>query len=203
MKQRLFQAAFGYILIGIASGFFVYCNLGPDCLNTLVNSCAKLLHLQVGTASYALQMTLLVIVLLLGGRRHAGIGTIAGSLIVSVIVNIFGSAFAPHMQMLPLAPRLALVLAASPLAGFGLALVQLSGLGSTANDILPILLSERLPQLQFRTVRICYDCTELVLGVALGTMAGIGTLSAALLIGPSLQFSLELLTRPRAAVHQH
>lgn len=197
MKLRFFHAMSGYILVGIASGLFVYCGLSADCYNTLVQGIAPFLRLSIGTSSYLIQMALLAAVLLLGGRRHAGIGTIAGSMIVSVLVNFFGAALSPMLLAAPLPLRMLLILLGTALAGLGLAMVQVSGFGSTANDILPILLSERLPRLQFRTVRIAFDCTEVLIGVLLGSSFGFGTLCTAFLIGPWLQLSLRLLSRPR------
>ena len=154
MKQKLCSALAGYSLIGIASGMFVYSGLGADCFNTLVKGFAPLLGLAVGTASYLVQMVMLAAVLLLGGRKYAGPGTVFGSLIVTLIVNLFGSALAPAMAAMPLAGKVTTVLAAAPVSGLGLALIQVSGLGSTANDIMPILISERLPRFQFRARRL-------------------------------------------------
>lgn len=197
MKQKLFAAFTGYSLVGIASGLFVYSGLGADCFNSLVKGVAPLLGLRLGTANYFVQMCILALVLLLGGRKHAGPGTIFGSLIVSVIVNLFGSALAPVFAALPLAGKMTAALVGTPVAGFGLALIQRSGLGSSANDILPILISEHLPRFQFRTVRVAFDCAELLLGFALGVLPGFTTLCAALLIGPCIQASLRLLSRPK------
>lgn len=197
MKQKLFAAFTGYLLVGIASGLFVYSGLGADCFNSLVKGVTPLLGLRLGTTSYLVQMCIFAAVLLLGGKKHAGPGTIFGSLIVSAIVNLFGSAFAPVSAHLPLAGKMTAALLGAPLAGLGLALIQQSGLGSSANDILPILLNERLPRFQFRTVRVAFDCTELLLGFALGVLPGFTTLCAALLIGPCIQASQRLLNLPR------
>ena len=111
MKQKLCSALAGYSLIGIASGMFVYSGLGADCFNTLVKGFAPLLGLAVGTASYLVQMVMLAAVLLLGGRKYAGPGTVFGSLIVTLIVNLFGSALAPAMAAMPLAGKVTTVLA--------------------------------------------------------------------------------------------
>ncbi len=195
-KHNLYSALAGYSLIGAASGLFVYGGLGADCFNTLVKGIAPFWGLPAGTSSYLIQMTMLAAVLLLGGRKYAGPGTILGSFLVTVIVNLFGVIFAPALAAAPLAVKAAFALAAAPVAGLGLALITRSGLGSTANDILPILLSERLPRLQFRTVRIIYDCVELLTGFALGIRPGFATLCAALLIGPCIQASTRLLDHP-------
>ena len=197
IKHKISVAFAGYLLIGAASGLFIYCGLGADCFNSMVKGIAPYLHLSVGTSSYVIQLTMLAIVLMLGGRKQAGPGTVLGSLVVTVIVNLFGDTLAPVLEAAPLAVRTAFVLIAAPLAGLGLALIQRSGLGSTANDILPILFSERLPQMQFRTVRVAFDCTELLAGFVLGIRPGFATLCAALLIGPCIQASFWLLDRPR------
>lgn len=197
MKQKLLAAFAGYTLVGIASGLFVYSGLGADCFNSLVKGVAPLFGLRVGTTNYLVQMCIFALVLVLGGKRYAGAGTVLGSLVVSVIVNLFGSVLAPVFASLPLAVKMTAALLGAPLAGFGLALIQQSGMGSCANDIFPILISERLPRFQFRTVRIGYDCAELFIGFALGVLPGFTTLCAALLIGPCIQASLWLLNRPR------
>ena len=110
MKHKISAAFAGYLLIGAASGLFIYCGLGADCFNSMVKGIAPYLHLSVGTSSYVIQLTMLAIVLMLGGRKQAGPGTVLGSLVVTVIVNLFGDTLAPVLEAAPLAVRTAFVL---------------------------------------------------------------------------------------------
>ena len=83
IKHKISVAFAGYLLIGAASGLFIYCGLGADCFNSMVKGIAPYLHLSVGTSSYVIQLTMLAIVLMLGGRKQAGPGTVLGSLSTS------------------------------------------------------------------------------------------------------------------------
>ena len=78
-------------------------------------------------------------------------------------------------------------------------MVQYSNTGMVPNDLFPLLLSERQKKFQYRTIRIFFDFSELFLSILLGATItngdiGLGTVTAALLVGPSLQFWLKVIS---------
>lgn len=69
----------------------------------------------------------------------------------------------------------------------GMALVISSDAGTGPNDLVAVILTDKLKRFQFRTVRICCDLFFIITGFLLGGTVGIGTVEAAFLVGPVVQ----------------
>ena len=69
----------------------------------------------------------------------------------------------------------------------GMALVISSDAGTGPNDLVAVILTDKLKRFQFRTVRICCDLFFIITGFLLGGTVGIGTVAAAFLVGPVVQ----------------
>jgi hypothetical protein len=68
-----------------------------------------------------------------------------------------------------------------------MALVISSDAGTGPNDLVAVILTDKLKRFQFRTVRICCDLFFIITGFLLGGTVGIGTVAAAFLVGPVVQ----------------
>ena len=77
----------------------------------------------------------------------------------------------------------------------GMALVIASDAGTGPNDLVAVILTDKLRKFQFRTVRICCDLFFVAAGWLLGGTVGIGTIAAAFLVGPIVQFFLPVHQR--------
>ena len=95
----------------------------------------------------------------------------------------------------PMAVRILSMLAGCVILSLGMSVVINSNAGTGPNDLIAIILSDRLPRIQFRWVRVGCDLFFVVAGFLLGGTVGAGTIAAVCLTGPLVQFWL-----PRSAL---
>lgn len=203
---RLVFLCLALCIIGLGGAMFLYSNLGADPYNMLAQGLAALSGLQVGTISNLMQLVFLVF-LLVCWREKLHVGTLFATFLIGGSLNFFYGLF----QSLSTTPgwtvRIICVTIASFIIGFGVALIQLADIGMVPNDVMPLYIHRKLPRFQFRTIRICYDATQLVFGLLLGGVLGVGTILCTLLTGPVIQFTVTRLRatgfryfQPRAGV---
>ena len=190
--RRLVLLVLGLVIIGFASSLMVNSGLGSDPFNLLAQGISIHTGLLVGTIAN-INQGILLIVLLLTARRHIGIGTVLGALIIGSTLNVCTSAFGQWLLDSHLGIRIAAVIIAPCVIGFGLALVQLARLGMAPNDNVPLAIFEHQHRFQYRTVRVAYDATLFTIGAIIGGTCGFGTIACVSLLGPSLQFWLRLI----------
>lgn len=202
MKQidpcALRHLCFGFIVASIGSSLYIYCGLGSDAFNVLNQGIARVLGIQVGTASCLAQGVLLALVLR-NGRSYIGIGTLLGPFLVGVIMNGFAFFFAVPLQAASLTLRLFCLTLAPFFVGFGVAWIKHSRLGMTPYDIVPLLLYQKARRRSFPVIRICVDAFSFVLGIILGGTVGIGTVLSVLLTGPAIQIATTIIIRSQKA----
>ena len=192
--QRVLLICVGFFIIGTGGSIFVYSDLGADSLNLLSQGIAGIFHLQVGTVNSLLQL-LFFLILLLIARRRIGLGTVIGIFLIGFVMNLWAPLLSPWLEQAPLAVRCLCVVVAPVLVGIGVAMVQTADLGMVPNDLLPLIIYEKLSRFEYRYVRIAYDLLQFVIGLLLGGVFGIGTVISALLTGPSIQWGLSLIAR--------
>ena len=89
-----------------------------------------------------------------------------------------------------MAIRIVSMLAGCIILAAGMSIVINSQAGTGPNDLIAIILSDKLPRVEFRWVRIGCDLFFVLLGFILGGTVGAGTLTAACLTGPIVQWWL-------------
>ena len=184
----------GFLFSGIAASLYVSCALGSDAFTLLTQGAARTLDMQVGNAFYLIQGVILVFLLAVQ-RRQVGLGTLLGTFLIGLIMNLWSLLLTPLLETAELGFRLCCLAAAPAFTGMGISLVKRSGYGLVPCDILTVILHEPLRRLQFRTVRMLCDGTYFLLGLRLGGTAGIGTVLSVLLTGPCIQLASSLLDR--------
>ena len=95
---------------------------------------------------------------------------------------------------LPLALRLALLVAGCVILAFGMTIVIRSQAGTGPNDLVAVVLSDKLRK-PFGPVRIGVDLTFALVGLALGGVVGLGTVICAFLVGPAAQLFFPISQR--------
>ena len=183
----------GFLCSGVACSLYVYCGLGSDAFNVMTQGLSDTLGIRAGDAFYVIQGAMLLLVLALG-RQYIGIGTILGTFLVGLVMNLWSLLLAPVLETAGFALRLGCLACAPVFTGLGISLAKISGLGMVPCDILTVIFHQRLHRLQFRTVRILYDGAMFAVGLLLGGNVGIGTVFSVLLTGPCIQAASSLLT---------
>ena len=72
----------------------------------------------------------------------------------------------------------------------GMSVVINSNAGTGPNDLVAIILTDKIRKIEFRWVRMACDVFFVVLGFVLGGTVGVGTIVAVFLTGPLVQFWL-------------
>ena len=187
----------GFVSSGISCSLYVSCGLGSDAFNVMTQGLSDTLGIQTGNAFYVIQGAMLLLVLALR-RREIGFGTLFGTFLIGLIMNLWSALLTPLLAAAGVGVRLCCAAAAPVVTGLGISLVKKSGFGLTPCDILTLIFHSWLPRMQFRTVRMLYDGAMFLAGVLLGGTIGVGTVFSVLLTGPCIQTASALLDRTGA-----
>ncbi len=193
LPLRCAQLLVGLILYGTTAAMMVLAGLGLDPWNVLHQGLSRMFGLGIGT--WAILISLVVLLGWLPLRQRPGVGTIANVILIGVVIDVVLSlAHPPH----DLWARLGLL--AGGVAGNALAtgLYIGAGLGPGARDGLTTGIAGRGHPI--RIVRTCIEATVLAAGFLFGGTVGIGTLLYAFAIGPLTHYTIPALAiRPSPA----
>lgn len=188
MREALLWARFAVAMFGFAVGVALMLRselgLGPwDVFHTGVNN---LTGLTVGTASLVMGILVVAGAWWLGERP--ALGTVINMVLIAVFIDL----------MIPIVPpagsavaALAYYLSALVIAGICSGMYISTGLGKGPRDALTMVLTRRT-RLSVRQARTSVEVVVLALGWAMGGMVGVGTLLFAFLMGPAMQWGLQL-----------
>ncbi|MCD8352298.1 MAG: hypothetical protein LUC93_16975 [Planctomycetaceae bacterium] len=185
---RLALMLVGLTVAHLGVTLFILPALGSDPFTIFVQGWAWQSGLSVGTC-HVIILCLLMGIMLLTTKGYVLPGTIVCSFCGGPIIDLFtwllSGAITPSS---PMAVRIASMLAGCAVLAGGMALVIKSDAGTGANDLVAVILTDKLGRFQFRWVRVCCDIFFAATGFLLGGVLGFGSLAAALLVGPIAQF---------------
>ena len=137
--------------------------------------------------THLLVSLIIMLVLLAADRSYVGVGTVLCMALGGPIIDVFTLLLSPVLNgALPLPVRLAMLAAGCVILAFGMTIVIRSQAGTGPNDLVAVVLSDKLRK-PFGPVRIGVDLTFALVGTALGGVLGLGTVICAFLVGPSAQ----------------
>lgn len=180
---RFMVAMFGF---GVVVALLIQSGLGLPPWDAFHLGLHKLTGITVGTAS------ILVGVVIVAGTWWSGERLASGTIVNMVMIGVFIDVVYPYV---PAATHwysaFAYYITAIALAGIFTGLYISTGLGKGPRDGLVVVLSRRSGW-PVRRVRTAIEIVVLAAGWAMGGTIGIGTLLFSLLIGPSMQWGLQL-----------
>jgi uncharacterized membrane protein YczE len=184
LGRRLLQLYVGLVLYGLSIAMMVTGHLGVAPWDVLHSGLASHLPLSIGEALVI--VSFLVMLLWIPLREVPGIGTVSNAVVIGVAADVF-------LRVLdqPDAMWLRGVLMVGGVVVCGLATAMYIGaqLGRGPRDGLMTGLARRTG-LSLRLVRTLLEVTVVLAGLALGGVAGLGTVLYALAIGPLAQLML-------------
>ena len=126
-------------------------------------------------------------------RRYIGLATLLNLFLLGYIVEFSEFALARLFGEPNLAGRIAFLLTGVPVTCLAAALYYSADLGVSTYDAIPLHIASRKPRLfgrvlPFKAVRVIADLICVIIGVALGARAGLGTIITALFMGPLIAF---------------
>lgn len=186
-RLALFFLGMSIIQIGVA--LFLKTNIGSDPFTLFTQGLAFRLNKTPGTANMVILFILFCIILLIEKSR-INIGTIICMVGVGPIIDLGVKAisFFP-IASLNICLKMLLVVLGCALIAVGFSILSASKVGMAPNDIIPFIIKDKT-NFQYRWIRMTLDISFLIMGFVLGGVFGIGTVIAALLTGPFIQFCL-------------
>ena len=184
--RRLVQLYAGLLMYGISASMLLLAGLGVDPWDVLHQGLSRRLGLGVGT--WAIIVSVFVLLLWIPLRQRPGFGTISNLIVVGLTIDAILATVPPVNG---LAARVIVMLGGVILNGLATGAYIGAGLGPGPRDGLMTGLAARGHSI--RVVRTCIEITVLLTGWLLGGTVGIGTVVYALGIGPIAHFSIPLL----------
>lgn len=169
---------------------FLLSELGTDTFTVFIQGLARTFNLSVGTF-HVIILCILLVVMLLTTKGYVKPGTILCAFCGGPIIDFFTWLLGDFINAdSTLLWRILSMILGCVILSIGMSIVIKSNAGTGPNDLIAIILTDKLQKFQFRWVRMTCDLFFVILGYILGGTVGIGTVIAAFLTGPLVQFWL-------------
>ena len=177
----------GFALFGLAINIYVNSSLGLDSWDVL--QMALTYHLPITLGESSIGVAALVVVADLMLKEPLGWGTIANMIFVGVWIDILK----PYVPTVPVQFALELIylLVGTVIMGFATAIYIAVDAGAGPRDSLMLAVA-RIGKVSVRVARAAIEISVVVIGWFLGGPVWLGTLVAALAIGPIVQFAFKI-----------
>ncbi len=169
---------------------FLLSDLGTDTFTVFIQGLARTVHLSVGTV-HAIVLCILMVVMIMTTKGYVKPGTVVCAVLGGPIIDLFTWMLGRWINVdsgMPL--RIASMVSGCVILAMGMSIVINSRAGTGPNDLIAIILSDKIPAIEFRWVRVGCDLFFVLLGWFLGGTVGAGTVVAVFLTGPLVQFWL-------------
>lgn len=185
---RLVLLLAGLTVAHLGVTLFLLTNLGADPFNVFVQGLFRTLHRFIGILTHGYThitvCILIILILLIVDKSYIKIGTVVCMAFGGPIIDFFTRMFEGVIHAgSPFALRLITLAAGCVILAFGMTIVIKSDAGTGPNDLVAIVLSDKLSK-PFGPTRIAVDFCFVIIGFFLGGAVGIGTIISAFLVGP-------------------
>ncbi len=204
--QGLVALYIGLVIAHLGVSLFLITELGTDTFTIFIQGIARSINLSIGTC-HVIALILIMVILFFTTKNYIKPGTVVcaflGGWIIDFFLWILGDLVT---ETSPIFIRLFVVLLGCIILSFGMSIVIKSNSGTGPNDLIAIVLTDTINKkrtISFRVIRILCDITFTVIGFLLGGTFGLGTILAALLIGPMVQFFLPKSEKMISSIFPH
>lgn len=187
--KRLFPLLLGFVIWGLAVALQVRAELGLSPWDVFHQGLGFRLGITIGMAGVVTSVGVLLLWIPL--RMKPGIGTVLNALVIGPSADLFLLALPPIDDLFL---RWVFLLLGILLMGVGSALYLPARLGTGPRDGVMVGLNRKYG-FSIRFARTIVEVCALVIGWFLGGTVGLGTLVAALGIGPTIQACLQIRHR--------
>ena len=151
---------------------------------------SRVFGLTVGTV-HVIVLCILMVVMLVTTKGYVKPGTVVCAFCGGPIIDLFTWMLGGWINGgSPMPIRAASMLIGCVILSAGMSIVINSNAGTGPNDLVAVILSDKMESVEFRWVRVGCDLFFVVLGFLLGGTVGAGTVVAVFLTGPLVQFWL-------------
>lgn len=179
---------------------FLQSALGTDTFTVFIQGLSRVFHLTVGTV-HVIVLCILMVLMLLTTKGYIKPGTVVCAFCGGPIIDLFTWMLQGVInESSPMALRVISMLVGCVVLALGMSIVINSNAGTGPNDLVAIILSDKLEKIEFRWVRMGCDLFFVIAGFVLGGTVGAGTVVAAFCTGPLVQFWLPKTAAPIRAI---
>lgn len=191
----------GLTIAHLGVSMFLVSAMGTDTFTVFIQglsfACQKITGTgfpTVGTV-HVIILCLIMIVMFFTTKGYIKAGTVICAFCGGPIIDFFNWIITPFVNAnSPILLRAIVMVLGCIILSIGMSVVINSEAGTGPNDLIAIVLSDKLshkfPNIQFRFVRMSCDIFFIIAGFLLGGIVGVGTVVAAFLTGPLVQFWL-------------
>lgn len=178
----------GLVIAHLGVTLFILSDLGADPFNVLVQGLKNVVSpalpwVSHGTVHMAVCF-LIIVILLVVDRSYIKAGTVVCMFCGGPIIDFFTwilSGFGIGQAALPI--KIMVLVAGCVILAFGMTIVIRSEAGTGPNDLVAVVISDKLKK-RFGIVRVIVDVCFVVVGFLMGGIFGVGTVICAVLVGP-------------------
>lgn len=199
LSTRLVMLGIGSYLIAASVAVTLWTGLGPGPLDVFIGAMRNITGLPLSVAVWVTVGVLIAVAWGLG--RRPGFGTVLSPFLIGPMLQAVFETLDEFGAPQSLAARVALQLVAIFGIGLGAGALIVSGLGAGSGELFAGATSDRVGHAESR-VRPVIELTWVVVGVALGGPAGLGTIMVAVLIGPAVARGYQIVDRVVARSHR-
>ena len=192
MKEKILRVLILFIGLVIAHfgvTLFLLADLGSDPFNVFIQGLFRIISsiwasplLTHGRVHMAISF-IIIIILLFVDRSYVRIGTVICMVFGGPIIDVFTKLLAPlAIGEMGLAARIAVNCVGCVILAYGMTVVITSEAGTGPNDLVAVVISDRLKK-KFGVTRVVVDVCFALIGFRLGGKLGIGTVICAFLVG--------------------
>lgn len=196
--KALFVLLIGLTVAHLGVTLFLLSALGTDTFTVFIQGLSRVVGLSVGTV-HVIVLCILMVVMLLTTKGYVKPGTVVCAFCGGPIIDLFtwmlGDYINADAQMIV---RVLSMILGCVILSVGMSIVINSNAGTGPNDLVAVILSDKIESVQFQWVRIGCDVFFVALGFLLGGTVGVGTIVAVVLTGPLVQFWLPKTKKPIA-----
>ena len=191
---RMIILCVGLVIAHLGVTLFMLTDLGADPFNVFIQGLTRLTPFSHGITHMCICF-LIILILLFLDRSYIKAGTLVCMAIGGPIIDGFTWLLGGLINgSLYLPVRLLFVTAACLILAFGMTIVIQSDAGTGPNDLVAVVLSDKIKK-NFGVVRVIVDFAFVLIGVILGGKFGIGTLVCAFVVGTAAGFFLPFVKR--------
>ena len=194
---RLFVTVAAVIMMGFCLSWLLLVDMGTDPCTVMNNSIAKTIGWSLGNWQATLNIILLIIVVIFGGR-NLGFGTLANMFLVGYSIDFFSwvwSMVLPAGLFDSMPVRIVVLVPALVVFVFAVAVYVDMNMGTSPYDAMPLIIAKRLPKVPFKVVRMVFDAVVTAIGILFGGTLGIVTVLMILTLGPVIEGVSKLISR--------
>ena len=180
----------GLTIAHLGVTLFLLANLGADPFNVFVQGIFRTTSqipgwpLQTHGNTHIAICFLIILALLIIDRTYIKIGTVLCMIFGGPIIDFFTAILSgPFENVNSLVLKIIVNGLGCVILAFGMTIVMKSDAGTGPNDLVGIVISDKLKK-NFGVIRIIVDVSFVAIGFILGGSLGIGTLICAFLVGP-------------------